>query len=242
VSGASDWEAEAGNWIRWARAPGHDSYWHYRDGFFEQLVPPPGRLTLEIGCGEGRVSRDLRDRGHRVVGIDASPTLLRHAREADVTGRYLIGDAMALPFTGASFDLVVAYNALMDVDDMPAAVGEAARVLRPGGRLCVSVTHPLNDAGTFEGREPDAAFIVRGSYLGDRRRYEGTFERDGLTITFRGWCYSLEDYARALEAAGLVIERIREPAASDAALAAGGEAGKRWRRVPLFLQMLARKG
>jgi SAM-dependent methyltransferase len=240
VSGASDWEAEAGNWIRWARAPGHDSYWYYRDGFFDQLVPPPGVLTLEIGCGEGRVTRDLRDRGHRVVGIDTSPTLLRHARDADPGGRYLTGDGMGLPFADATFDLAVAYNSLMDMDDMPAAVGEAARVLMPSGRFALSVTHPVNDAGTYSSPEPAAPFVISESYLG-RRRFEGTFGRGELTMTFRGWCYPLEDYARALEGAGFVIERIREPAATDAAVAAGGEAQHRWRRVPLFLQMLARK-
>lgn len=80
-----EWEQEAENWIAWARAPGHDSYWLYRDAFFE-LLPPPGRATLEIGCGEGRVARDLAARGHRVTGIDASTTLLRAAREAHPDG------------------------------------------------------------------------------------------------------------------------------------------------------------
>jgi SAM-dependent methyltransferase len=240
VTGASDWEAEAENWIRWARAPQHDSYWYYRDSFFDEIVPPPGRSTLETGCGEGRVARDLRDRGHRVVGIDTSPTLLRHARDADPTGRYVRGDAMRLPFADERFDLVVAYNSLMDVDDMPAAVQEASRVLEPGGRLCVSITHPVADAGTFAGHEPEASFVIAGSYLG-RRRFEGTFERDGLTITFRGWCYPLEDYARALEEAGFLVERIREPAAGEKAMATFGPAEHRWRRVPLFLQILARK-
>ncbi len=71
------WELEAENWLRWARTPGHDAYWFYRDAFFETLVPPPGRLTVEVGCGEGRVTRDLRGRRHRVVSVDGAPTLLR---------------------------------------------------------------------------------------------------------------------------------------------------------------------
>jgi SAM-dependent methyltransferase len=240
VSGASDWEAEAANWVRWARTPGHDSYWYYRDSFFDEIVPQPGRATLEIGCGEGRVARDLRDRGHRVVGVDTSPTLLRHAKEADAGGRYVLGDAMALPFPDGSFDVAVSYNALMDVDDMAAAVGEAGRVVEPGGRFCVSVTHPVNDAGAFSGRAHDAPFVIVDSYLG-RRRFEGTFQRAGMTMTFRGWCYPMEDYARALEGAGFVIERMREPQASEEAVAAGGEAELRWRRMPVFLQILARK-
>jgi SAM-dependent methyltransferase len=235
-----DWEREAENWVRWARTPMHDSYWYYRDSFFEKIVPPPGGRTIEVGCGEGRVSRDLRSRGHRVVAVDSSPTLLRCAREADPDGTYLIGDARALPFADASFDLAVAYNSLMDVDGMPDAVRESARVLVPGGYLCICVTHPLNDAGRFEGREPEAPFVIRGSYLG-RRKFDERFERGGLEITFHGWCYPLEDYAIALEGAGFAIERLREPGANEETVAAGGPSELRWRRVPLFLRILARK-
>ena len=235
----SSWEHEAENWVRWVRTPGHDAYWYYRDSFLDGIVPPPGRQTLEIGCGEGRVARDLNARGHRVAAIDSSPTLLRYAREADPGGRYELADAAALPFTAAAFDLVVAYNSLMDIADMPGAVREAARVLEPAGRFCISVTHPLNDAGLFESTEPDAPFVIRGSYFG-RRPFEGHFERDGLRMTFRGWTYALEDYSRALEAAGFVVERVREPAATDAAV--HKQPGyRRWQRLPLFLQLRAVK-
>jgi SAM-dependent methyltransferase len=231
------WEAEAENWVRWARTPGHDAYGVYSPSFFDEIVPPPGRQTLEIGCGEGRVARDLKARGHRMVAIDSSPTLLRYAKEADADSRYELADAAALPFADGSFDLVVAYNSLMDVADMPAAIREAARVLQPRGQFCICVTHPLNDAGAFETDEPDAAFAIRDSYFG-RRRFEAHFERDGLQITFRGWMYALEDYCRALEAAGFVIECLREPAPSDEALRQQ-PALERRRRIPVFLMMRA---
>src|SRR5437764_4768130 len=109
------WDEQADDWARFARAPGHDAY---HEGFnfplFFELVPPPGRRTLDLGCGEGRVTRDLAARGHTVVAIDASPTLLELAREADPDGEYVLGDATAVPFEDASFDLVVSYNVLMD--------------------------------------------------------------------------------------------------------------------------------
>ena len=235
----SNWEAEAENWVRWARTPGFDAYWVYSPSFFEEIVPSPGRQTLEIGCGEGRVARDLKARGHHMVAIDSSPTLLRYAKGADPDSRYELANASALPFADGSFDLVVAYNSLMDVGDMPAAVREASRVLEPGGQFCICVTHPLNDAGAFESDDPDAAFVIRDSYFG-RRPFDGHFERDGLQMTFHGWMYALEDYVRALEDAGFVIERLREPAASDEA-AAHRLAYRRWQRVPMFLQLRAVK-
>lgn len=227
------WETEAEDWIAWARAPGHDSYWSYSPGFFAEIVPPAGRATLEVGCGEGRVCRDLAARGHVVTGIDAAPTLLAAAQQADPGGRYLLADAAALPFGDAEFDLVVAYNSLMDFDDMPGAVSEAGRVLERGGRLCVCITHPLRDAGLFDSDEPDAPFLIRGSYFG-RRRYSGTFTRAGLTMTFRHWAQPLEAYARALEQAGFLVERIREPVYAD-------DPDDRDTRIPQFLWLRAFK-
>jgi SAM-dependent methyltransferase len=223
------WEPEAENWLLWARTPGHDAYWHYRDSFFDGIVPAPRGLTLDLGTGEGRVARDLVKRGHRVIGIDSSRTLARHARDADDRSDYLVAAAEALPFAGGSFHLVVAYNALMDVEDLSLSVEEATRVLAAGGRLCVSVTHPLADAGRFA--EADG-FVIEGSYL-ESSRFEGTDERNGLVMNWRGWTHPLSDYTDALEAAGLLIETVREPAPASV--------DARWHRIPMFLQFRALK-
>jgi ubiquinone/menaquinone biosynthesis C-methylase UbiE len=227
------WEFQAENWIPIARSE-DDSYWFYRDSFFE-LVPAPGRRTIEIGCGEGRVIRDLAGRGHSAVGLDASPTLIEAARQVDPEGDYVISDAAGLPFEDGSFDLAVAYNALMDVDDMPTAVREAWRVLEAGGRFCICVTHPINDAGRFEHDEPGAAFLM-DVYRG-RRRYDETLTRYGVTMRFVGWCYPLEDYTRALEDTGFLIEAFREPAI-DRSVSPRGE---RRLRIPNFLMIRALK-
>jgi SAM-dependent methyltransferase len=134
-----------------------------------------------------------------------------------------------------SVDLVVAYNSLMDVDDMPGTVGEVARVLGPGGRFCACVTHPFADAGEFVGEGPDARFTVTRPYFG-RHRFEGTFGRNGLTMTFRGWTYALEEYAVAFAHAGLLVELLREPSPETAG--ASTETGL---RLPMFLFIRAVK-
>src|SRR5579859_5746380 len=106
MAAGDNWEHEAENWVRWTRTPGHDdAYTFYCESFFADIVPAPGRRTLEIGCGEGRVARDLAHRGHVVTGIDSSPTLLRYAQDADPEGTYLQANAAALPFAGGEFDL-----------------------------------------------------------------------------------------------------------------------------------------
>lgn len=229
------WEAHAAEWIRWARAPGHDSYWRFhRDAFF-RLVPPPGSHTLDLGCGEGRVARDLRDRGHRVTAVDPSPTLIHAAREADPEGTYLEASADALPFDDAMFDTIVAFMTLHDMDDLDGALRECARVLRPRGVLVAAIVHPINSAGRFESEAADSPFVIEGSYL-DERSYADAMERDGLRMTFHSRHRSLEAYSHALERVGLVIDALREPPAGER----GSARNERWRRLPLFLHFRAR--
>ncbi len=232
-----DWERQAGNWIAWARDLADDAYHQYSSGFFDEVVLPPGRATLDLGCGEGRSTRDLVSRGHRAVAIDGSPTMIAAAGGLDDAGRYLVADAAALPFPEGAFDQVVAYNVLMDLDDLPAALLEVRRVLSAGGHVSACVLHPIAEAGRFEddgdGRSPGSPFVIRGSYL-EARSYRERFSRDGFTMTFSSSTYPLETYSRYLERAGFVIEMLREPVPPEAAVKDDpGE--ERWTRVPLFL-------
>jgi SAM-dependent methyltransferase len=235
VSLQEAWENVAAEWVRWARAPGHDSYWQFHGERFFELVPSPGKLTIDVGCGEGRVSRDLTVRGHRVSSVDASPTMVAAAREADPDGDYRLADAAALPFDDACADLVIAFMSLQDVDDMPGAISEIGRVLVPGGRACIAIVHPLNSGGKFESDEDDSRFVIDGSYL-DENRTVDLFERDGYRMTFHSSHRPLEAYSRALEAAGLLVEAMREPRSTTSDGTPTGRTN-RWLRVPLFLHM-----
>jgi SAM-dependent methyltransferase len=228
------WDAQADAWATWARTPGHDSYWRFhRDRFLELLPPDVRGPILDLGCGEGRLTRELRGRGSTVAGIDASPAMIELAREADPEGDYRVADAAALPFQVGTFELVIAFMSLQDIDDPERAIAEAARVLRPDGRLCMAVTHPFSTAGRFESTAADSPFVVTGSYLESWRR-EDEVARDGLAIRFMFEHRPVDRYARALEDAGFVIERLRE--------VTGGTdvQGARWERIPLFLHVRAR--
>jgi SAM-dependent methyltransferase len=226
-----EWERHAADWIRWARTPGHDSYWRgHRQAFFE-LVPPPGQLTLDVGCGEGRVARDLQAAGHRTIGVDASPALIEAAREADPSGEYVVTDASSLPFPDAHADLVVAFMSLMDVDDMAGTVRETARVLEPGGRLVLAVVHPINSGHQLDREHPEAPLVMTHDYF-ERRRYRDELERDGLRMTFESRHWTLEDYFEALGGAGFQVDALREVGQND---------HPRWSRYPLFLHLRAIK-
>ena len=222
------WETHARAWIQWVRTPGHDSYDRYHRDQFLPLVPAPGRRTLDVGCGEGRLTRHLASLGHDIVGVDVSPTLVAAAREADPALEVHEADASKLPFEDGAFDLVVSFMCLHDVDDLDAVVREIARVLEPGGRLCLAIVHPLNSAGRFE---KHGRFVIRGSYL-DSFRYADRVERDGLTMTFESLHRPMAGYFEALAGAGFVVDALREPATTSHAS---------WSRVPLFLHLRARK-
>ncbi len=232
------WESEAASWAAVARTPGYD---HSHDQVnlpaLAGLLPGPGRGTLDLGCGEGRLSRFLRSIGHRVTGADAAPTMVRLAAGHPDAGPVVLADAAVLPFRDAAFDLVVAYMCLHDMDRMRQAVAEAARVLEPGGRLCAVIPHPVNSAGEFRGRDGDAPFLIEGSYL-DPAPLRDTLDRGGIHLTFHSEHRPIEAYLRALEAAGLLTETIREPGSPDHAVA-GDPAARRWQRVPQFLHLRA---
>jgi SAM-dependent methyltransferase len=115
--------------------------------------------------------------------------------------------------------------ALHDMDDMAGAVREVGRVLRPGGRFCFAVVHPLNAAGDFRADEPGAEFVIAGDYFRQRRTVLRQ-EKRGLRMTFEAMHRPLQDYFAAMDAAGLLTEAVREVRSSD---------GSRWDRLPLFL-------
>jgi hypothetical protein len=102
-----------------------------------------------------------------------------------------------------------------------------ATLLEPGGRFCFNMLHPLATAGRFESREAAARFAVSDDYF-ELRRVEDTIERDGHLITFPYQARPLDAYFRALEAAALLVEIVREPP-------------RPWSRVPLFLHVRAVK-
>jgi SAM-dependent methyltransferase len=193
---------------------------------------------VDIGCGEGRLTRHLKSLGHRIIGMDTSPTLIAAAREADPAMDLRLADASALKLDDAGADLAIAFMSLHDIDQMSAAIHEIARILEPGGRLCLAIVHPINSAGRFERRDADAAFVIAGEYL-HPFQYADTVERDGLTMTFHSWHRPLSAYFAALEEAGFLVETLREPGVPDHAIAS--DAGRRWQRLPLFLHIRARR-
>ena len=230
------WERHAGEWIRWARTPGYD-FWHSRFNWprFQELLPPPGRLTVDLGCGEGRLLRELGAAGHRVVGVDRSPGMVAAAAGSG-GAPVLLADAARLPLRDGAADLVVAYMSLLNMEDLSGAVGEVGRVLAPGGRFCLSVVHPL--ASTLGRDAGNAMTMVRSYFEPDEVIYVPY--RDTVPMTFHDRHRPLESYFAALGDAGLLVEALREPRPDPAAVADHPQLARR-PYVPKFLHVRALK-
>lgn len=225
------WEANAENWTRFSRA-GYDVY---RDAlntpsFLSMLPPIDGRDGLDIGCGEGSNTRKLVECGARMQAIDIAPTFIRHAQEMEASSplgvRFEIADGAALPFADASFDFATAFMSLMDMPDQPRALGEACRVLRPGGFLQFSILHPCfvpPHRKTLRDENGRAYAIEIAGYFDETPgRVEtwwfSTLPRDerAQSEPFRvpRFHRTLSAWVRMIREAGFIIEAMEEPSAS----------------------------
>jgi len=171
-----------------------------------------GRDVLEVGCGAAQGARWLVSAGARVSAFDVSMGQLQQARVLDASSgitvpRLVQADAQAMPFAASSYDAVVsAFGGLPFVADSAGVMREVARVLRPGGRLVCSVTHPIRWA--FPDDPGPGGLTVSQSYF-DRSPYVETAD-DG-TVTYVEHHRTLGDRVRELVAAGLTLVDLIEP-------------------------------
>lgn len=98
-----------------------------------------GHRVLDLCCGQGNVSQVLAERGCDVTGADFSPAMLAIARQRVPAAAFVEADAQDLHFDDDTFDAVVSGFGICHVPDQPRALAEARRVLKPGGRLALSV-------------------------------------------------------------------------------------------------------
>ncbi|MEV3986920.1 methyltransferase domain-containing protein [Nonomuraea sp. NPDC049758] len=159
-----------------------------------------GAKVLDVGCGAGHYAADLLVRGAEVVGVDGSATLLEHARGRVGERATLVLHDLEEPLDfadDASFDGVICALVLHHLTHRARLLGELRRVLRPGGWLVVSTTHPAADWRHFG-----------GSYFADDW-VELPLNSSSLSIRFQRM--PLETFLGELLAAGFVLERLIEP-------------------------------
>lgn len=143
--------------------------------------------------------------GYAVTAVEPVAALLQAARDSQSAQSYVAAPATQVPCADQSFELVMLYNVLMDVDDLQGALEEAARLLRPGGRMVIGLVHPLFDI--YSAMKRSAA---PPTYFGETP-FDVALESNGRSMRFRGWQRPLSAYISACAQAGLFLARICEP-------------------------------
>ena len=226
------WDQNAALWTRLARA-GYDTYRDYLNTptFFD-ILPDVNRLSgLDIGCGEGHNTRLLAKRGARVTSIDISRVFIRHAQESEdqepLGINYHLASAVELPFPDSSFDFVTAFMSLMDIPETDRVIAEVYRVMKPGGFLQFSITHPCFDTPHRRNLR-DENGLTYAYEVGDYfRNLQGDIAewlfsaapprvRQGLpNFKVPRFTRTVSQWLNLLIETGFVLERIEEPCPDD---------------------------
>jgi ubiquinone/menaquinone biosynthesis C-methylase UbiE len=226
------WQGNAEAWTKLARA-GYDVYRdHLNTPAFFALLPDVAGLTgLDIGCGEGYNTRLLARRGARMTAIDIAEAFVASAREAEADDPmgidYRVASAVALPYADRAYDFATGFMSFMEVPETGRVLSEAYRVLRPGGFLQLSITHPcfntphrrnLRDAGGqtyaievgeyFRNLEGEVSEWLFSAAPPEAKAGLRTFRTPLFTRTLSQWVNLLID-------SGLLLERLAEPRPDD---------------------------
>jgi ubiquinone/menaquinone biosynthesis C-methylase UbiE len=242
-SSTRSWNAIGDSWV--LHADNND----YRNFFLmprmlEMLGDVSGRQILDLGCGEGGYSRQLKRRGANIIGADGSETLVRIARERaeaeKLDVQFICANANALEtIADNSCDLVVAAMSLMDVEDYAGAVREIRRVLCNGGSLLMSITHPCFSGRIAEWeRDPDDKhhlLFFKVDHYFDREVWEDKITREFSAPVLRRH-RPLQDYVQVLLREGFLLRDFCEAEPTVDELRKS-DRFRKLTRVPYFLFM-----
>jgi SAM-dependent methyltransferase len=206
------WEEHARWWI--------DGFTDGADPEYEEQILPlaaaelgDARTILDVGCGDGQISRMMASVGARVVGVDPTWNQITVAHARGGGADYLRAAADALPFADGFFDATVACLVFEHIDAVDAAIAEVARVTKSGGRFCFFLNHPLLQtpgSGWIDDHiiDPPEQYWRIGPYLVETE----SIEQVELGVYIRFIHRPLSRYLNSLADHGLVLERMIEPA------------------------------
>lgn len=129
------WSVAPKNWAKYFES----SFIPMYKKVLQQLKLTDDLLLLDAGCGAGLFSHMAIQTGANVVGVDAASGLLEIARQRNPHNSFLEEDLEKLPFSENGFDVVAGFNSFQYAGDFEAALLEAKRVLKPGGRLVLAI-------------------------------------------------------------------------------------------------------
>ena len=224
------WDKNANVWADHVRR-GWDAYReHFNNpAFFAFIGDLSEKTVLDAGCGEGYNTRLLARSGARMTGVDISERMIELARQEEQREplgiRYEVASFSDLGiFNDASFDVVVSSMALMDGPDFEGAVKEIFRVLRPGGELMFSITHPCfmtKGFGWIRDEHGNDVKITVSDYFArepwvERWRFSKAPGSEIIEpFAVPRFPRTLSGYLNALIETGFVLKRVQEPRPSQ---------------------------
>lgn len=226
------WNSNAEAWTKLARA-GYDIYRDHLNtpAFFGMLPDVIGLSGLDIGCGEGHNTRLLARRGAYMSAIDISELFIAHAKNSEAQEPlgidYRVASAVELPFADTTFDFATGFMSFMDIPETDRVLSETYRILKPGGFLQFSITHPCYDTPHRRNlRDEDG--ITYAIEVGDYfRNLEGEISewifraapphvKEGLPkFKTPRFTRTVSQWLNLLIATGFLLERAEEPRPDD---------------------------
>jgi SAM-dependent methyltransferase len=212
VSDEGLWETHAGWWI--------DGFTDGADPeYTEQIIPlaaaelAGARRVLDVGCGDGQISRMAAAQGSEVLAIDPTWNCITVAAQRAGAAGFARAEAAGLPFADGVFDAVVACLVFEHIRSVDEAIAEVGRVLRPGGRFCFFLNHPLlqtPNSGWIDDYilDPPEQYWRIGAYLVEHESDEEVEKDVFIPFIHR----PLSRYVNTLADHGLFVERMLEPA------------------------------
>jgi 2-polyprenyl-3-methyl-5-hydroxy-6-metoxy-1,4-benzoquinol methylase len=209
------WDKAASGWDRDIARPG--SYrTHLITQAMEQLLPELlDKRVLDAGCGNGYFTNWLKNKGARAEGVDGSSEMVRIAKSTYPDMDFKVADlTQTMPHASGEYDFIVANMLLMHMDNVGTFLSESYRLLKPEGKLIVSVLHPCFNEPTSQlyksifmkltGKNPGT--FAYDYYIGATGRYEAHMKTK-LTHYHR----TLETYSEKFNEAGFAISSMMEP-------------------------------
>lgn len=215
------WEINAG-WWQEGFTEGADAE------YTEQILPlaathlAGARRVLDVGCGEGQVTRLAAGLRDVELAVGADPTQAQVVVAAERGGVYVRASAEGLPFPDGSFDAAIACLVFEHVRAMDQAIAEIGRVLAPGGRFVFMLNHPLLQtpgSGWIDDTILDEQYWRIGPYLTEDSNIEEVEKNVWIPFIHR----PVSRYVNAMAAAGLYVTRMEEPAPPPGFLARAEE-------------------
>lgn len=159
--------------------------------FAEVVMNDVTARAVELGAGLGRVLKHYHYAGHRIVGVERSAVAVERLRAEDPGLHVMLGDVRAIPFADGEFDVVLAFGLYHNIEEgFDRALAETARVLRVGGRFCISM------------RPDNIEMDLNERYWMRRRPHPGETRR------FHKWLVRESEFRKTLERHGLVTESL----------------------------------